>query len=88
MELTANDIQRGKTYRAKKFVGTPTCNNDRKVVYVSTTTVQYDSDTVKNGRHYPTVSMEKFLKWVSREVSQHELDVYFGRVKEGEGKDV
>lgn len=30
--------------------------------------VQYDSDTVGNGRLYPKVSMEKFCKWAKEEV--------------------
>jgi len=31
--------------------------------------VQYDSPTVKNGKHYPTMPMEKFLAWVGADVT-------------------
>lgn len=70
-ELTAQDIQVGKTYRGKRyqenFLGK---NNNRTIVWISTdrTRVQYDGDTVKLGMHYPTVDMEKFLKWAKEEV--------------------
>jgi hypothetical protein len=76
MVLTADDVKVGKTYRGKRFGGSATYNNDRSVVYVSSERVQYDSDTVKNGRHYPTVDMEKFLKWAKRELTKEELEAY------------
>lgn len=70
-ELTKEDIQVGKTYRGKRFLqSTWGSTNDRYIVYISQdkTRVQYDSDTVKNGRHYPTIDMDKFLKWAKMEV--------------------
>lgn len=44
---------------------------DRQVKWISAlrTQVQYDSPSVKDGRHYPTVSMEAFLKWAARDVT-------------------
>lgn len=69
--LTKDDIQVGKTYRGKRFIKSGFgYTNDRYVVYISPnkTQVQYDSDTVKTGRHYPTIDMDKFLKWVKMEV--------------------
>ncbi len=48
--------------------------NDRKVLWVSENglNVQYDSPTVEQGRHYPRVTMEKFLKWAGREITREE----------------
>ncbi len=36
------------------------------------TKVQYDSPTIGNGRHYPTTTMEKFLKWAGKEITKEE----------------
>lgn len=68
--LTADDIQEGKTYRGKnprRFLGGV---NDRLVLHITAmrTKVQYDSSAVKDGSHYPFVTMEQFLKWASHEV--------------------
>lgn len=76
-ELKAEDIVVGKTYRAKRFRGYPTWNNDRVVLWTNGTQVQYDSDTVRQGGRYPRVSMEAFLKWAAREVTPEELQAYF-----------
>jgi len=68
-------IEARKFYRAKKPVR---CSdggfNDRCVLWVSTDgqKVQYDSPTVGNGRHYPTVTLEKFLKWMGKEITKEE----------------
>jgi hypothetical protein len=69
-ELTAADIQVGKTYRAKRpqRMGLLEELNDRTVLHVGRVTVQYDSPSVRFGQHYPKVSMEKFLAWASHEV--------------------
>jgi hypothetical protein len=76
IDLKPEDLKVGHWYRAKRptkdfFVKVG--RNDRKIVWMSTTQVQYDSDTVRDGRHYPTVSMEEFLKWAAREVTEEEL---------------
>lgn len=72
MMLEAKDIRLNCTYRAKrpkKAFGEVV--NDRIVLYISPSLdrVQYDSDSIAMGRHYPTVPMEKFLKWASHEVA-------------------
>lgn len=69
--LNPEDIKVGKTYRAKRFKAGPFGGtNDRLVLWVSRdkTQVQYDSDTVTTGRHYPKVSMEAFIKWAKEAV--------------------
>lgn len=70
MSLTEADIEIGKTYRAKRPLKQwDEIVNDRYVLYVSPRRdfVQYDSETVANGRHYPKVPMERFLKWAASE---------------------
>ncbi len=59
-----------RVYRAKKpaqagygFV------NDRQVLHVGPTSVQYDGPAVRNGGHYPKVSHEKFLTWAAADVT-------------------
>lgn len=74
--LTADDIQRGKTYRGKRwragfdFTTFTDVYDDREVRWISADqkSVQYDSAFIAMGREYPTVSMEKFLKWAKEEI--------------------
>jgi hypothetical protein len=75
-ELTENDIMPRRCYRAKKPAAVhrflePALVNDRQVLWVSSdrSLVQYDSPTVSNGRRYPQVTMEKFLKWAGSDVT-------------------
>lgn len=69
--LSVDNIQVGKTYRAKRPLKQwGEVVNDREVLYISPNRefVQYDSRTVANGRHYPKVTMERFLKWAASEI--------------------
>lgn len=64
------ELIRGNTYRAKKpaCVGTGYVN-DRMIVYMSLTQVQYDSPGIPNGQRYKFVPVEEFLKWAGRDVT-------------------
>ncbi len=72
MSLTAQNILPGKTYRGnllrRKRAGNGAWD-DREVLWVSPDRdrVQYDSPSVSLGRLLPTVSMDKFLRWVGEE---------------------
>ena len=74
-EIEAKDLKAGSYYRAKKprkmFDGG---FNDRRILWINPDgdKVQYDSPTVRDGRHYPTVSIEKFLKWVGKEITKEQ----------------
>lgn len=73
--LKPEDIQAGRFYRAKKPRRCVDGGfNDRKVLWISRdrTRVQYDSYTVADGRHYPTVEMEKFWAWVGKEITKEQ----------------
>lgn len=70
--LTAVDILPGHIYEAKRPVCASTfLVNDRQVMWVSAdrSLVQYDSPALADGRHYPKVTMEKFLKWACRDIT-------------------
>lgn len=73
-ELKPQDIAIGRTYRAKRPARAGgilfTFVNDRQIMWVSPDLayVQYDSAALPNGRHFPRVTMEAFLKWASHEV--------------------
>ena len=71
-------VETGRVYEGKKrrrcgYIFNPVWN-DRQVVYCSETVVQYDSPTVSNGRKYPMVSVEQFLKWAGRDVTDEMPD--------------
>lgn len=71
-ELTREDLIRGHVYRGKRYTGgrdgvRP--NNDRVVLHIGNTHVQYDADTVADGRHYPKVEVDKFLRWAKADVT-------------------
>jgi hypothetical protein len=71
--MEAKEIVVGNYYRAKKpkklFDGG---YDDRRILYISQgqREVQYDSPTVGNGRRYPTITMERFLKWVGKQITE------------------
>jgi len=71
-ELKPEDIKVGHCYEAKKPapVGLYGLINDRQIIYIGSQSVQYDSPSVRNGGHYPSISMEKFLKWAGRDVTE------------------
>lgn len=71
-ELTRDDLKKGHVYRAKRYQGGKDGgrpNNDRVILYLSSTHAQYDADTVRDGRHYPKVEIDKFLRWAKADVT-------------------
>ena len=71
-QLSLLDLKVGRCYRAKKPAQ---CDygliNDRQIKWINElgTELQYDGPSVKNGRHFPRVSVEKFMKWADRDVT-------------------
>lgn len=63
----------GRTYRAKKPAKAGDWRdpmiNDRTIKWIGGEEVQYDGPSVAFGRHYPRVSLEKFLKWADMDVT-------------------
>lgn len=77
--LAAEDIQRGRIYRARRpkqrfTLALGDHYNDREVIWVSQgrTQVQYDGPAVRLGSRYPMVSMEKFLQWAGKDITADE----------------
>lgn len=67
------EIKVGRTYRAKRPRGAgtifQTLVNDRTVIWIGMNELQYDGPAVKNGSHYPRISLEKFRTWAERDVT-------------------
>lgn len=74
--LTKQDLKVNNVYRAKRplrvFMFSGDLYNDRQILYINedTNLIQYDSPSVNNGRHYPRTTIEKFLKWANRDVTE------------------
>ncbi len=66
------EVIRGHLYRAKrpKSVGIVLVFDDRQVLYVTETRVQYDSPTVRDGGKYPTIGRAKFETWADKDVTE------------------
>jgi len=71
--LTKEDLIVGHVYSAKKkrIIGLFTSYyNDRAIIRkLPGGVIQYDSPTVKIGRHYPSITEEQFLKWEKEDVT-------------------
>ena len=72
--MTPDEIVFGGLYRGRRptydFFGE--VQNDRAVIFIDrlTGTVQYDSYAVKNGRHYPSTTVEAFAKWAKLRINE------------------
>lgn len=69
--MNKEDLKVGSVYRAKKPKAVGIFNpvfNDRQILWIGPSSVQYDSATVKFGQKQPIIPIEKFLKWASFEV--------------------
>ena len=70
--MTELQLKVGTTYRGKRphrlfLAGF----NDRTILYISPMgVVQYDGPAIRTGRHYPTTTREKFLRWAKCEVDE------------------
>jgi hypothetical protein len=86
-EEPALAIVRNHIYRAKKpkrltlWVYPHDVYDDRMVLYVSETGVQYDSPTVLNNRKYPTIDRAKFEAWAGSDVTDGYPNGYWQEYK-------
>jgi hypothetical protein len=69
--LTKEDLIKNHIYSAKRkqYLGFHDMINDRMIIWMSETKIQYDSPTIRDGRHYPTIPIEQFLKWAKEDVT-------------------
>lgn len=69
--MKLEDLKIGRCYRAKQprqagfgYV------NDRQIIWIGMTEVQYDSPAVEQGERYPKIDTAKFLAWAGRDVTE------------------
>lgn len=73
--MKIEDLKVGRVYRAKRPRVVHTLGgsyiNDRQILYISPfeKTIQYDSPKVGFGSRYPVISVEKFLKWAAKDIT-------------------
>lgn len=64
------ELKVGRCYRAKKPAQAGWGKvNDRQIRYIGAYELQYDGPAVKDGAHYPRISIEKFREWADRDVT-------------------
>jgi len=74
-ELTLADLKVGRVYRAKRPAPAGTIFSafvaDRQIRWISATgmELQYDSPSIPAGGRYRRVSVDAFLKWARRDVT-------------------
>ncbi len=74
-ELTLADLKVGRVYRAKRPTSARTIFDvvvaDRHIRWISSTglELQYDSPSIQTGGQYRRVTVEAFLKWAKRDVT-------------------
>lgn len=73
--MKIEDLKAGRVYRAKRPRVVHTLGgsyiNDRQILSISPfeNTIQYDSPKVGFGSKYPVISVEKFLKWAAKDIT-------------------
>lgn len=72
-DLKLNHVYAAKHPRRCGTVFRPVWN-DRMIIYIDDTIVQYDSPTVRRGQHYPKVPRDKFLAWAGEDVTAQTPD--------------
>lgn len=60
----------GHVYRGKRIRNCKGLVNDRIIIWMNAEEIQFDSPSVADGRHYPTVSIGKFIAWADRDVTK------------------
>ena len=81
VELKVEDLNVGHVYSAKRpqTYGFSRLLGDRQILWIGmiydnkegfVQGVQYDSPSVKDGRHYPKTSITKFLKWADADITE------------------
>ncbi|KNC93631.1 hypothetical protein [Trabulsiella odontotermitis] len=66
------ELKVNRCYRAKKprsVSSFPPLVNDRQIIHIGATHVQYDGPAVKYGRHFPSMTKEAFIAWAERDVT-------------------
>lgn len=81
--MKIEDLKAGRVYRAKRPRVVHTLGgsyiNDRQILSISPfeDTIQYDSPKVGFGSKYPVISVEKFLKWAAKDITDDLPRTYY-----------
>lgn len=73
--MEISELKVGRSYRAKRPRAVHTLSgsfiNDRQILYISLwdEIIQYDSPSVKFGSSYRNISIEAFLNWADKDVT-------------------
>ena len=72
MELVHGHIYRAKKPARVEYFGEAPLFNDRIIVWMKGdgSRIQYDSPSVRDGRHLPTIDRDKFEKWAGTDVTE------------------
>lgn len=65
-KLVKKDLKINHVYSANKQRKCGLFNqvwNDRMIIWLGESTLQYDSPTIRLGQNYPQITIEKFLDW-------------------------
>ena len=77
MNDNITDLNVGVWYRAKKpkviTVGFSSEPNDRQIIWMGNGFVQYDGPSVKNGKKFPKITVDKFMKWAASELTPQQM---------------
>lgn len=63
------ELVKGRSYRAKRPANSRGLVNDRQIVHMTATHVQYDGAAVRIGHRLPTVTRAEFLAWAGSDVT-------------------
>lgn len=82
--MKIEDLKVGRVYRAKRPRVVHTLGgsyiNDRQILSISPfeENIQYDSPKVGFGSKYPVISVEKFLKWADKDITDSLPPITYG----------
>lgn len=72
--LKIEDLKPGNVYEAKHPRSCKGMSdlvwNDRQIRWVGSGEVCYDCPAVKPGKGYPVISVEKFIKWAGKDITE------------------
>lgn len=71
LTLVVGGVYRAKRPRRVARFLQPDLYNDRQILWISPNgeRIQYDSPTIRFGRHYPTCHREQFLQWAGSDMT-------------------
>ena len=86
-DLKTNHVYSAKRPRTIRNLWVFPVYNDRAILWIGETTLQYDAPTVRDANKFPRITIKRFLEWADKDVTTECSDGEWRIVKEkGEGK--